>query len=142
MTTPALTDVAYAEANHGRWVARCPYRWCTSAMQLERGQEVFTCGGEGGCGTVAPLAWPADPEAIETILLMRPAQATRNWLVSETLEDLIAENLAHDIVPPEWLELSESDPQLVIADITDQRVTGGLLYRQLEAAGLRLEIGA
>jgi hypothetical protein len=142
VTAPALTDVAYAEANHGRWVARCPYRWCTSAMALVRGQEFFECGGEGGCGATAPLAWPADPEAIEAFLLMRPAPTSRNWLVSETLEDLVAENIQNGDIPAEWLVLSESDPQLVIADITDQRVTGGLLYRQLEAAGLRHQIGA
>jgi hypothetical protein len=141
VTDLALTGVAYAEANWGRWLARCPRPLCTNALVLEVGEPMFVCAGLGGCGITAELIWPADPQAIEALLAMRPVSRTQNWVPGESLEDLVAENLAHDIVPPEWLALSEFDPQLVIADIQDQRVTGGLLHKQLVAAGRR-EIGA
>jgi hypothetical protein len=141
MSDLALPGVAYAEANWGRWVARCPRPWCTNAAQLDRGQPVFTCLGLGGCGAQAEVVWAADPDAVETILAMRPVSATRNWAPGETLEDLLAENAAHDCLPAEWLALAEAGERAVLAQTADQRVVGGLLHHQLEAAGRR-EIGA
>jgi hypothetical protein len=133
-----LAGVAYAEANWGRWIARCPRPWCSNAMALEVGQQGFICGGWGGCGYAADVIWPPDPQAIEAILAMRPVPRTQNWQQGESLEDLLAENAAHDCLPPEWLALEN---RTLLLSTTEGRATGGLLHQQLVAAGRR-EIGA
>jgi hypothetical protein len=143
VSAPAVLGVAYAEANFGRWISRCPAPWCTNALALDRGQSRFVCAGPDSCGTVAELSWPADPDAVEAILAMRPIIGTRNWLPGETLAELIGENAAHGVVPPEWSELAAAaGGQLEILATEDERVVGGLLFHHLEAAGLRREIGA
>lgn len=143
MADLAVTGAVYAEANWGRWVARCPAPWCTNAMQVTPGQDAFVCAGLGGCGCGADVVWPTDPDAIELILTMRPVPATRNWLPGETLEQLVLENAAHGIVDPAWdaaATLAGGSAEILVA--LDERVVGGLLHQQLEAAGLRREIGA
>lgn len=143
MTGIAIAGVAYAEAQVGMWFARCPRVPCTNAVALERGQPEFICLGQDSCGFVAPVVWPADPVAIETVLLMRPVPITRNWLTHETIEDLLAENAEHGCLPPEWLALADDSPErrALLVTTTDGRVTGGLLHQELEAAARR-EIGA
>lgn len=137
----AIAGVAYAEANWGRWITRCPRPWCTNAMALDRGQPVFMCEGGDSCGATAEVMWPADPQAIEAILKMRPVSSTRNWLPGETIEELLAENAAHDCLPPQWSAVADAEGRLMLAHTAGQRVVGGLLHHQLEAAGRR-EIGA
>jgi hypothetical protein len=100
---PAIPGLAYAYANHGRWVADCPRPYCSNAMQIWPGDETFRCEGEGSCGWTAPIVWPPDPAAIEVILQARPSAGTRNWYVGETLLDLLQQNAEHDCVPQEWL---------------------------------------
>ena len=139
MTDLAIPGMAYAFAEWGMWKAGCPRPGCTNAMALVRDQPMFSCLGPHSCGFEAPLIWPADPDAIESILAMRPLPANQNWLVGETLEDLIAENAGHGCLPPEWLSIDE--PRTLLLATTEQRVTGGLLHQQLVAAGRR-EIGA
>lgn len=142
MTDVAIAGAVYAEANWGRWIANCPRPFCTNAMGLERGQSTFVCADSSdACGQTADVIWPADPDAIEALLAMRPVRRTQNWIAGETLEDLIAENAEHHVLPAEWLDL-EAGGQRVLADIVEQRVVGGLLHQQLEAAGMRREIGA
>lgn len=143
MTDLALAGVAYAEASCGQWIARCPRPWCTNALLVERGQPEFACNGGLACGATAPLSWPADPDAIEAILLLRPVPTTRNWLPGETLQQLLEENAVHDCIPSEWLELAQAQPGggLDLLVTADERVVGGILHQQLEAAGRR-EIGA
>lgn len=137
-TDVLLAGVAYAEANYGRWVACCPRPGCANAMALVDDQPVFECLGPDSCGMEAPVIWPADPQAIEALLAMRPFVQNQNWLVGETLEDLLAENAEHGCLPPEWLAVEE---RTLILATTDGRATGGLLHQQLEAAGRR-KIGA
>jgi hypothetical protein len=134
---------AVAEANHGRWIAKCPRPFCTNAMQVWPGQHDFQCLGADSCDIAADLTWPPDPEAIEQLLMMRPAVATRNWLPGETLQQLVAENAERGLLPVAWVELAQASPD-GSADIlvtVDERVVGGLLFQQLEAAGSRREIG-
>lgn len=136
----AIAGVAYAEANWGRWVARCPRPLCTNALALDPGQNLFVCTGLGGCGIEAPITWPADPQAIEAILWMRPVARTQNWSPGETLEDLLAENAAHGCLDPELVALASGPNRLPLLATRDGRAAGGLLHMQLEAAGRR-EIG-
>lgn len=138
MSDLALKGVAYAEANWGRWLAKCPRPYCTNAMGLEMRQDVFVCEGLGACGFVADVIWPPDPQAIEAILGMRPVARTQNWLPGETLEDLLTENAAHGCLSPELLDAPGERP--VLLRTADQVAVDGLLHQQLEAAGRR-EIG-
>ena len=142
LTAIALPGVAYAEANWGRWIARCPRPWCTNAMRVDLDQAAFRCEGLGGCGLEADIAWPPDPAAIEILLLQRPVPRTRNWMQGESLEQLLAENAAHGVLPPEWTAELPAGESRAIADIVEQRVVGGLLLDQLAAADPRREIGA
>jgi hypothetical protein len=117
--------MAYAEANWGRWVARCPAGLCTNAVQVHRWQERFECVG-GGCGWTSPIVWPPDPEGVEVLLAMRPDVKTRSWLPGESLQDLLIENSQHGVLPPDWLESSGC-----ILETRDERVTAGRLMAAL-----------
>lgn len=139
MTDLALPGVAYAEANWGQWKARCPRLWCTNAMPIDRGQEQFACLGPDSCGWTGEVAWPPDPDAIETLLLMRPVPRTRNWLPGESLEDLLQENVAHGIELP---SVGGATGPVTVAVIVEDRLVGGLLHQQITAAGPRPQIGA
>lgn len=136
MTTLAIPGLAYAEANWGRWVARCPAGLCASAMQIPRWQQRFVCDGLGGCGWTTQIAWPEDPEAIEALLAMRPDVRTRSWLPGETLQQLLQENAAHDVLPPGWTNESGC-----ILETRDERITGGRILAALPEYRRR-EIGA
>lgn len=137
-TDVTRAGVAYAQAIRGQWAACCPRPYCANAMPLIVGQDIFVCDSLGGCGFVAEVVWPPDPQAIEAILMMRPVFTTRNWAPGETLEDLLVENAEHDCLPPEWMAVEN---RTLILATTNGRATGGLLHQQLEAAGRR-EIGA
>lgn len=89
----------YAHANWGRWVVLCSGPFCFAAQQVYPGQTLVTC--QACETTLGPLIWPADPDAIEAILMLRPDMRTRNWHPGESLEDLLAENVAHGIDPPD-----------------------------------------
>jgi hypothetical protein len=127
-------------ANWGRWVALCPSHWCDSAMQVWPGQQHTVC---GDCGEpITQLIWPADPEGIEALLALRPAAKLRNWYPGETLQQLLAENLAHGILPPA-VDPDVSQTLMVTSD-DDRIISGpvGLLIasdtrrHQIEAATL------
>lgn len=58
-------------------------------------RDEFRC---SACGWRGPVAWPADLERIETLLVARPAPASRSWLLGEPVEHLLAENVEHGLV--------------------------------------------
>lgn len=107
-------EPAIAYVNEGRWLADCPTTGCAGAMLLLE-DAPFMC---GACFNAAagyryrPVEWPArsDHQAIEAILVERPAPQTRNWTgraraawgkaEGETIEDLIAENERHAVRVP------------------------------------------
>lgn len=122
----AIPGLAYAEANWGRWVARCPAGLCTNAVQVQRWDTDFRCAGAGSCGWTSRIVWPADPEGIEVLLAMRPETRTRNWRAGETLADLVAENAAHNVLPPSW-----TDEGGCLLETRGERVTAGLLVTAL-----------
>lgn len=122
MSDVAIPGLGYAYANFGRWVVDCPRPWCTNAMQVWRGQAMFECRGPDSCGWTAPIVWPPDPDAIEAILAVRPANAVRNWRAGETLANLVEENAAHGFLPIEWSE--GGGP---ILETVDEVVVGGTI---------------
>lgn len=137
MTDLLLTGVAQAEVHRGLWIARCPQPWCDNAVALPLGAPVMLCHGDrDACGRESPVIWPADPIAIATVLAMRPAPGTRNWLPHETVHDLLAENAEHGCLPDEWAEVGG-----VLARSIDGVVVDGLLTGMLPAPAQRLMIG-
>lgn len=126
-----------------KWLADCPRQYCTNAMAVARGQELFVCEGPHACGAVGELVWPPDPDAIVALLMMRPVPITRIWLAHESLNDLMMQNAEHGCLPPEWFAL-EPDARggVDFMNVRDGRVIGGVFHQALEAAGLRPEIGS
>lgn len=122
-----LTAVAYMA--HSVWVAMCPRPGCMNAEMFGRcddgtvgGLEAsrFTCRVDGhrpdgsrvvyrGCGLRCGVEWPPDIADLERVLLARPAPSTRNWRPGESLEDLVAENFAHGLVPTAAVERGRFD---------------------------------
>lgn len=116
---PPLTHVVetaaplVARVNHGRWIASCS---CGARKLPSPGCLVFLDNLLGWCLRCGNQAWgggwrrvvapDADERArIEAVLECRPNVEDRNWEVTETLDDLIADNIAHgdpipDLGPP------------------------------------------
>jgi hypothetical protein len=93
----ALEPPAYAEVNHGRWIAKCPFG-CGGAEMVDFDRPSFFCCGCRNTPTFnrpVIVVVPENREAIEAVLLKRPEHPNRNWRPGETLDDLIAENEAH-----------------------------------------------
>lgn len=134
VTDLAIPGLAYAEANWGRWIARCPAGLCTNAVQVTRRQSRFECLGAGSCGWTSPIVWPADPDAIEMLLRRRPDAHTRSWVLGETLEDLLAENVAHGLMP---VGLDLDGPSVGLMQTINGRIVGGLLLGALPDAESR-----
>jgi hypothetical protein len=94
MSALVLPGVTAAEANWGRWVARCS--WCPSAITAEPGLPAYRC---VECARWNEVVWPdADMvHGVLRLLSMRPDVTTQNWLPGETLVDLMIENGQHGI---------------------------------------------
>lgn len=77
------------------WRVDCP--WCREAIVAEPGEGFFcpNCMMVANEGKAAAVVFPAEREEIERALLMRVDPETRNWLLHETVEDLLRENLEH-----------------------------------------------
>ena len=87
------------------WIAQCP--WCAGQEGIWRPTAAEPdwfyccgCGNRATAGERITLAWQRDALAVERIVHARPLAHTRGWLPGETLADLRAENVAHDL-PPE-----------------------------------------
>lgn len=82
--------------NHGRWIVDCPD--CAGAQLACKTDHRFMC---NECGNVVigglwrHVDWPEDSVGlqIEAALKVRPV-ANQNWVPTETVDDLLAENLA------------------------------------------------
>jgi hypothetical protein len=132
MSDIAIPGMAYAYANYGRWVVDCPRPWCTNAMQVRRGQTQFACLGPDSCEWTAPIVWPPDPDAIEAILAVRPANSVRNWTVGETLAHLLEENAVHGFLPAEWTKPLEGNSAAKILETVNEVAVGGTMMPAIE----------
>lgn len=72
------TGMARAYVNFGRWIADCPND-CGGALAMEPNQTTFHCGGSGGCGQIASVEWPPNPQEIWEALSERSRPKNRNW---------------------------------------------------------------
>lgn len=130
---PDLTATVYV--SWGLWVARCPAPDCLGAEHYGHAPASGVVGGLtpagfrcASCGLVCRSAWPANAEDIWAVLALRPMVNTRNWMVGETLEELVLENAAHGLPP-----VTGAGGVLITGD--------RFADRQLVAAGPRLAIG-
>ena len=82
--------------NWGRWVADCPDPHCSNAEEYGRGltDSSFVC---SDCRRISNVVWPDNRYEIVAVLDARPVPATRNWTPSETVEDLINENVGNGV---------------------------------------------
>lgn len=137
MTGILLAGGDYVCANWGRWVVHCSGAFCFNAMQVYPGQTFVTC---TDCETtLGPLVWPADPDGVETLLLMRPDMRTRNWNPGETLQDLISENIVHGILPP-GVQAIPGAPAQILMRTSGDSVAGGAVAACLRSDIRRHEI--
>lgn len=136
---PTESVAVHARVNWSRWIADCGNPACTSALAIPAGCLAMRC---WDCGFITgPILWPPDPDGVEALLAMRPDETTRNWAYPETLNDLLAENLAHGIFPP-GIDPGSPD-RIVLMSTTNERIDGGVMAVELEAyrAAKRLQIG-
>jgi hypothetical protein len=127
----ALAGVAYARANHGRWVVECIQRRpfvCRDALQMQPGDPVFVC---PTCGTVTDIMWPLDLPLIAELLMARPDPKNRNWEPGESTTWLLTENLAHGVEHAVAPELGAASSRLVLDSSGDGPVSIRLLDEPL-----------
>lgn len=86
--------------NRGVWCVSCPD--CPEVMPAEPGVPFFcpSCLNKGNHYAARAVSFPNDKAEIERILNMRFDKETQNWLLTETVADLIAQNKEHG----EWRE--------------------------------------
>ena len=93
-----------AVIKESRWLVDCPGD-CGSAAIVSKEDRFFLC---VDCGSFEndnqwyKVIFPADAEAIETVLLKRRLMKNRNWIFKidgtlETVEELEAENIEHGL---------------------------------------------
>lgn len=94
-------QVVKARILYGRWMVDCPR--CNGANDVIPGEPIYLCsccmwpgvfrpGSEYVAPHFAEVIFPENREAIEAILLKRPAIANRNWYPGESIEQLEKEN--------------------------------------------------
>ena len=96
-TAPRATP-AIARVNISRWLADCP-NGDGGCLMVEFGHPFmcpYCCNADIG-GQWRKVSWPSARGLIERILMRRPVPANRNWTPGESLEQLRAENRAHDL---------------------------------------------
>lgn len=83
----------------GKWLVKCDCGNYPSVHPDWRLALCFECGAiyEG-------LTMPDNAEDIEAVLVERPHPANRAWLPSETVNDLIAQNVEHGVTVPARLQ--------------------------------------
>jgi hypothetical protein len=91
----AAPNAIEARIELGHWLAECGTPYCRNALRLEYGAG-FLC---GDCGLAYDVLWPAPADARQIVALLgyRPDWVNRNWLPSETVLDLLMENLIHGV---------------------------------------------
>lgn len=79
------------------WVITCDV--CRETIVINFGEIYFCpqCLNAAHGGKARKVIFPADREAIERLLILRPNPDNRNWLPHETVEDLRKENAEHGI---------------------------------------------
>jgi len=81
-----------AQIRGNAWVIQCE---CGAGNATDPQWQIACC---FACGAVhRQVVFPKDAAAIEKVLLERPKVQNRHWMPGETVDDLIAENVAHGV---------------------------------------------
>lgn len=88
---PWQGETVTAYVNHDRWVADCP---CNGAELVAPGEEMLC----GSCGAKHQVKFPKHRADIEAALAPREPY-NRNWHPDETVDELVAQNIDHGILP-------------------------------------------
>lgn len=94
----SLGDPVIARVEQSRWLADCLD--CRGAERVNLDDPRFyclSCFNRANDGNYRPVVFPANLEAIEDILMVRPVAENRNWTADETVADLERENQEHDL---------------------------------------------
>ncbi len=99
MTVAPLNPMAYL--NHGRWVVDCSADDCEAVLFADRTicecRDVSVCEHSNvPCGVPLRVVFPTDRVGIDRLLGSRPRR-NRNWIPSETVNELKTENLLHGV---------------------------------------------
>lgn len=96
---PLTCATKQAEIRQSRWLIDCPF--CSNISMLASKISPYfwcpKCYMQQGFGEVIKVVFPANAKEIETVLMRRFDFYNRNWLLSESVEDLRRENIAHGI---------------------------------------------
>lgn len=93
MPTKTAEMTVEAEINHGRWICKCPF--CKGAEIADRQDKRFfclSCFNKSIAGQWLKVEFPKDEKKIEIELSKRPKVENRNWIPSESVNDLRREN--------------------------------------------------
>lgn len=88
----------HAFVYNSAWVVVCPY--CPEQMYAEP-DELFFCSNclmHANKHRAVRIIFPAIRVEIEALLNMRPLPENRNWLLVETVNDLLQENIKHGVI--------------------------------------------
>lgn len=104
--------------NQGSWAANCE---CGGSLIAEPGEPYICpdCVNAAQGGLARPVIWPDEKKNIEAVLEERPFPRNRNWLKSETLEMLVAQNIEHGDAVPEEI-LAKIEPIVEELPITEE----------------------
>lgn len=92
-TVSATPMVAYID--HGRWLIQCV---CGGGVGVHQDWPEARC----GCGAIyTAIVFPDNRAAIEAALVVRPIMESRNWVAPESVDTLLAENVAHGVTRAE-----------------------------------------
>lgn len=81
--------------SRNRWYLHCPH--CRGGVSCGPAWPIACC---FECGAVFDHVWfPENWKEIEAVLLARPALDNRHWLLGETLEQLIEQNVSRGLAP-------------------------------------------
>ena len=81
------------------WRVKCPF--CAGSVFYEPGYPFFcpdcVMGQNGGYAMAVLMPAPEERQIIEQLLLDRPDPLTRNWLLGESIHQLLRENTEHGL---------------------------------------------
>jgi hypothetical protein len=128
---------AVAYVNQGRWVADCPFG-CGTARGVARAVNYWCagCGNTAVGGQEVAVTWPDDFDAIESVLVLRPTEANRNWspfarvpgrnrIGEDAVKDLAVENLERGLPVP--ISLQSAANAFLAADWTARGLAGEMM---------------
>lgn len=90
----------HAFINHNRWMAVCECGGAEVVDPVYNSMYCFSCFNILNKGRPRHIKFPKDMPMIEAILIERDDPLNKNWMLTESIEDLEAENVAHGLPVP------------------------------------------